>query len=234
MSGLSSYPNPDLRGWSVSNGAPPSGRWFATARVIMQLLIATYCQVRVFNRRHEPSDGGAIYVCNHQSFLDPMLVGLALRRPMYFMARDTLFKGILAPMIRSVNTFPVRRGTADLGAIKQAMRLIKKGHQVLIFAEGTRTTDGRIGNLLPGMALLSQRVAKWTVPVVIDGMFEVWPKKQMLPLPGNIVVQYGEPISQEEAKGYEPHAFVEHVRQKLISIQTDVRSRAGKTPLEYD
>ena len=114
------------------------------------------------------------------------------------------------------------------------MRRIKKGGQVTIFAEGTRTSDGRIGSFLPGMAILSQRVADWTIPVLIDGAFEVWPRKQMLPLPGNIVVQYGRPISREEAQSHTPQVFVDNVRQRLINIQTEVRRRAGKKPLDYD
>ena len=231
---LSSYPNPDLRGWRVGEGALQPERWYRAARWLVRMLISSYCQVRVFNRHYEPSSGGAIYVCNHQSFLDPMLAGLALRRSLNFMARASLFKGVLGPMIRSVNSFPVRRGTADLGAIKEAMRRIKRGSQVTIFPEGTRTRDGRIGAFLPGMAILSQRVADWTVPVLIEGAFEVWPRKQMLPLPGNIVVQYGRAISRAEARSYTPQAFVDNVRQRLITIQTDVRRRAGKRLFEYE
>jgi 1-acyl-sn-glycerol-3-phosphate acyltransferase len=150
------------------------------------------------------------------------------------MARDTLFRfPIFRQIIESLNAFPVRRGTADLTALKEAMRRLKAGGQVVVFAEGTRTTDGRIGPMLPGVAVLAQRAAEWTVPVLIDGAFEAWPRTSPLPMPGSVVVQYGEPIPQKVARKMSAEELVERVRRQLIDIQTDVRRRVGRPPLRY-
>ena len=204
-------------------------------RRVFQVTMGAIWQVRVFNRHLEPARGGAVYISNHQSFLDPMLASMALRRPMNYMARDTLFRfPIFRQIIESLNAFPVRRGTADLTALKEALRRLKAGGQVVVFAEGTRTTDGRIGPMLPGVAMLAQRAAAWTVPVLIDGAFECWPRTAALPLPGSVVVQYGRPISQDQARAMEPGAFVESIRRQLIEIQTDVRRRVGRPALRYD
>ena len=119
-------------------------------------------------------------------------------------------------------------------ALKEAMRRLKAGGQVAVFAEGTRTRDGRIGQLLPGMAALSQRVAEWTVPVLIDGAFEAWPRSQPLPLPGNIVVQYAPPIPRDEARKLKPRDLMDRIRRTLIATQADVRRRAGRPALAYD
>ena len=88
--------------------------------------------------------------------------------------------------------------------------------------------------LLPGVALLSQRAADWTVPVCIDGAFEAWPRRQALPRPGSIVVQYARPIPQAEARKIKPRQFVERIRRTLIGIQAQIRSRAGRPALVYD
>ena len=176
-----------------------------------------------------------MYICNHQSFLDPMLIGFALRRPMSYMARDSLFRTPgFRQLIRSVNAFPVRRDTADTGAMKEAMRRLKNGRQVVVFAEGTRTRTGHVGPFLPGVALLSRRAAKWTVPVMIDGAFEAWPRTQALPGLGSIVVRYGEPISQERVRKMAPDEFVAAVRNTIIAMQADMRRRVGRPPLNYD
>jgi 1-acyl-sn-glycerol-3-phosphate acyltransferase len=150
------------------------------------------------------------------------------------MARSTLFDTPgLGPLMAALNTFPVKRGTADTGALKEAMRRIKRGGQVLIFAEGTRTLDGKMAPFLPGVSLLAQRAANWVVPVVVDGAFEAWPRTSSLPKIGDITVSFGEAIPQEEARKLKGASFVEHLRQIMIQMQTDIRRQKGKPELEY-
>lgn len=229
-----SYPNPELMGWRFAEGVPRPSLHYRAMRRFFQVTMCAMWKIRVFNRRFEPAGGGAVYICNHQSFLDPMLMSLSLRRPMNYMARDSLFRlPGFREVIRSLNAFPVRRGTADTAALKEAMRRLKRGGQVVVFAEGTRTRDGRIGEFLPGVALLAQRAAEWTVPVLIDGAFEAWPRTQALPSPGSVVVQYARPISRASAREMKAAAFVAEVRGRLIEVQTEVRRRVGRPELHY-
>ncbi|MBI5723303.1 MAG: 1-acyl-sn-glycerol-3-phosphate acyltransferase [Planctomycetes bacterium] len=235
MTRLSSFLNPALAGFRLPAGVPGPSLWYRFARRVVQVAFTALWQLRCFNRRFEPTEGGALYICNHQSFLDPILMALSLRRPMNFMARDTLFHSrLLKPLMESLDAFPVKRDSADTGAMKEAMRRLRDGKQLVIFAEGTRTADGRIGLLLPGVTLLAQRAAKWTVPVVIEGAFEAWPKSSPLPIPGHIVVQYGRAIPQESARQMPAEEFTSHIRAKLIEIQTDIRRRLGKKQFVYD
>ena len=235
MKAPGSYPNPCLRKWRFGAGVPSPNLWYRFMRRIFQVTMCPIWQIRGFGRHYEPGGGGAVYICNHQSFLDPILMGMWLRRPMNYMARESLFRAPgFKQIIESLNAFPVRRGTADTAAIKEAMRRVRSGHQAVVFPEGTRTRDGRIGPFLPGVALLSRRAAEWTVPVLIDGAFEAWPRWQMLPRPGSIVVQYAPPIHRSEARKLEPAALVEHVRRILIAMQADVRRRVGRPQLKYD
>ena len=235
MSRRASYPNPALRTFRFACGVPAATPYYRFMRCAAQVFFPVFWKMRVFNRHYEPADGGAVYICNHQSFLDPMLMSLSLRRPMNYMARHTLFRmPLFRQLIASLNAFPVHRGAADVAAMKEAMRRLKAGHQVVVFAEGTRTRDGRIGPLLPGVALLARRAAKWTVPVVIDGAYEAWPRTQALPSLGHIVVQYGRPISRREATGVKPKVLIEQVRQTMIEIQTQIRRLLGRPALDYD
>lgn len=235
MDRLTSFPNPELTGLGFPQGVSRGTPWYRWCRCFLQVTFCAYGKVRVFNRCYEPTSGGAVYICNHQSFMDPILMSFALRRPMSYMARDTLFQiPLFGRIISSVYAFPVRRGSADTGALKEAMRRLKAGGQVVVFPEGTRTTDGRIGSFLAGVALLAQRANAVTVPVVIDGAYECWPRTQMLPSPGNIVVQYGKPISVADARKMAPQAFVHRVRAELIDIQTGLRHRVGRPALKYE
>jgi len=231
---LSSYPNSHLQRLRFSPEVQQLSLLYRVARRFTQVLMCSLWKVRVFNRRYEPDSGGVLYLCNHQSFLDPPLVAFALQRPMDFMARDTLFRGhFFKRLIEMFHAFPVKRGAADVGALKEAMRRLKAGRQLVVFPEGTRTEDGRIGPFLPGAALLAQRAARWTVPVVIDGALECWPRSQKLPSLGSIVVQFGQPISQETARKYEAQSFMDMVQQQVTQMQTDVRRRVGLPTFDY-
>ena len=236
MKSPTSFPNPELSGLRLPKGVPGPSLFYIFMRRFFQVTISLGCNIRVYNRHFEPTRGGAVYICNHQSFLDPVLMSFALRRPMSYMARDTLFHvPLFKRFITALNAFPVRRGTADTGAMKEAMRRLKAGGQVVVFAEGTRTLDGRIGPFLPGVALLARRSAEWTVPVVLDGAYEAWPRTQMLPSPGSsISVRYAQPIHRDEARKMDAETFINHVRDVLIEMQADVRRRTGRPKLEYD
>ncbi len=232
---LSSYSNAHLKRLRLAQDAQRLSIFYRIARRFTQVMLCSMWRVRVFNRQCEPESGGVLYLSNHQSFLDPPLIGFALQRPMNFMARASLFSNpLFGKMISKLNAFPVKTGTSDIGAFKEALRRLKGGGQLALFPEGTRSTDARIGPFLPGAAMLAQRAAKWTVPVLIDGAAECWPRKRKLPLPGSIVVQYGQPISQAEARKYDTEDFVKMVRGRLIDIQTDVRRRVGRPELTYD
>jgi 1-acyl-sn-glycerol-3-phosphate acyltransferase len=234
MTNHRSHPNPDLHGWNLGTDIQQPGLYYRIMRRGCHALCTALWNTRVYNRHVEPPTGGVVYVSNHQSFLDPILATMALRRPGNYMARDSLFRNpLFRKLIDSLNAFPIRRGSADLAALKEAMRRLKGGRTIVIFPEGTRTRDGTIGSFLPGVAMLSQRAAEWTVPVVIDGAFDAWPRSQALPRPARVVVQYGQPVHRNDARKRDAQEFVDSLRREMIDIQTDIRRRLGRDELHY-
>ncbi len=170
--------------------------WFRFAQAVLLLCGTVFFRLRLFYRVRLPYESGAILASNHQSFLDPVLVGLALEKPIHFMARSTLFKNPLFGMlIRSVNAFPVERDTADLKATRETLRRLKNGNFVVMFPEGTRTHDGSVIMPKPGFAMLASRAGVPIVPVVIKNSGLAWGRKDIFisRLP-RITVIYGEPF----------------------------------------
>lgn len=232
MKGLPSYPNPRLRPWRLPLGVPGPNLWYRFCRLGYRLLFPALYRLEVFNRHYEPASGSALYICNHQSFLDPPLMGLALTRPMNFMARESLFRiPVFGEWIRSQNAFPVKRASADTAAIKEALRRLRHGEQLVVFPEGTRTRDGRVGPFLPGVAMLARRAADWVVPVLIEGAFEVWPRTQPLPSLGHVVVAYCRPMHNDQVRRLGDAQFLTVVRGRIVTMQAEVRRRRGKPPL---
>ena len=100
---------------------------------------------------------------NHQSHLDPVLVGLASDQRLNYLARDTLFG--FAPfrwLINSLDAIPIDREGLGLGGLKETLKRLKRGESVLMFPEGTRTRDGEVGRLRPGFcAWLAGPACRW-------------------------------------------------------------------------
>lgn len=151
-------------------------------------------RLRVIGRENFNVEGPAIIAANHQSYLDPPLIGVAYPGELHYLARNTLFKKWLANWILTeVNAIPVDRDRGDVGALRAVLKLLKDGHRTVIFPEGTRTLTGQIQKARPGIGMI---VAKTLVPVIparIFGSFEAWPKNGKLK-PHPITVIVGKPI----------------------------------------
>jgi 1-acyl-sn-glycerol-3-phosphate acyltransferase len=180
---------------------------------------------RAWGHRNVPRSGGVLLVCNHQSFLDPMLATLALPRQCSYMARDSLFRNsTFRRLIESLNAFPVRRGEADLRAIKETIRRLRDGYAVLIFPEGTRSASGQMGPIQPGVAMLAQRAGVPVAPMAIDGACDVWPRDSKLPRAGKVQVKYGRPFSVEEIASMSPQQLVDSCRQRIQGLLDELRA----------
>lgn len=175
---------------------------------------------RVFGARHVPRTGGALLVSNHQSFLDPVLATLVIPRECNYMARDTLFHNPrFKALIERYNAFPVKRDSADLGAIKETLRRLKSGKIVCTFPEGTRTQDGSIGPFHGGVVLLARKAKVPIVPTVILGAFEAWPRTAKLPHARPIVIAYDAPIVPHERGDLDDDQLVALIRERVIGLQ---------------
>lgn len=213
----------------------PGMRWsYWVCRFLCQCGTLLLLKVRVFGRGRFPSQGGVLLVSNHQSFLDPVLATMALPREGNYMARDSLFKNRwFKGLIKFLNAFPIKRGTADMVAIKETMRRLKDGRVVLAFPEGTRSPDGRIGPMLGGLATVGKKCQVPIVPTLIDGVFRAWPRDRLLPGCGDVIVEYGEPISPAEYAKMSPDELTEEIRRRIIAMQERWHRRVAARRLEW-
>ncbi len=173
--------------------------WYAFCQLLCRVLFIPIFRIRVRGRRNVPETGGALIVSNHQSFFDPVLIGVGLRREVHYMARDSLFRRrIFGRLIESLNAFPIKREGVDVAAMREAISRIRQGRLVLVFPEGTRTRDGSFGTIRRGLSLISERARATVVPAVIQGAYEAWPRGAPMVRPHRIAVAFGEPITVEE------------------------------------
>ncbi|MCD4830744.1 MAG: 1-acyl-sn-glycerol-3-phosphate acyltransferase [Anaerohalosphaeraceae bacterium] len=187
-----------------------------------------------YNRKYIPKKGGFLLLSNHQCFLDPMLNASPIRRQCCFAARDSLFRvPIFGPLFHSFNAIPVRRGEADMTAMRAFIEKLQSGMVLVLYPEGTRTSDGKIAEIKPGFGLLARKANVPVVPSVIDGGYECWPKTQGLFQPGNMYVTYGSPIPVEHIKAIGDRAFAKELTKILRQMQAELRTKVGKEPFDY-
>lgn len=219
-------PAPDGR---PSAGTQSPGRvrlYYRVLRYLAQIFFVFYFRGRVFGIRNVPPTGPVLLVCNHQSFLDPISSTVAIRRECSYMARDTLFvNSHFKRLIESLNAFPVKRGAADVGAVKEILRRLKNGRLVVVFPEATRTRDGEISEINPNSLLIAKRARAVIVPTVVDGAFEAWPRTAFFPRPVRMHVTYCEPISVNEVVDWPIERIAESVTRRMKDALMESRVR---------
>lgn len=169
---------------------------------LFRALAHGFYDYRVIGReRLEAIKGGALIVCNHASFFDPPLVGIAFDEEIHYLARKTLMSNTLAAKVYDAwNSIPVDQDKPDMSGLKSVIRQLRSGGKVVIFPEGSRTPTGQLLPAEPGTGLI---VAKANVPVIpmrLFGTYEALPIGAPYPKPSQITLVVGEPWQYDRSK----------------------------------
>jgi 1-acyl-sn-glycerol-3-phosphate acyltransferase len=166
---------------------------------LSRLLAKIFFRFRILHRERMLQSGPVILASNHQSYLDPPLVGNACDRAIYFLARRSLLNvPVLGWLLPKLNVIPVNQEGVDRSALKGIINVLKQGECALVFPEGARTLDGGLQPAQPGVGLIIARTLAPVVPVRIFGAHEALPRGGGFHFhPITIVV--GEPIHFSEA-----------------------------------
>jgi 1-acyl-sn-glycerol-3-phosphate acyltransferase len=142
---------------------------FLFGRQMFRIMFSLFYRWHIEGAENVPKSGGAIIAPNHMSFFDPPLTGSAMKRPLYFMAKKELFDiPVFGWIIRRTNAFPVKRGLQDMSAMRHAFSLLEQGHLLLMFPEGTRSKNGRLGKARMGSGMVACNAQVPLIPVKIE------------------------------------------------------------------
>ncbi|MFO0947294.1 MAG: lysophospholipid acyltransferase family protein [Planctomycetota bacterium] len=164
---------------------------FNIAYALAAVLVGYPFPVRQSGNATVPKSGGILVVGNHQGFLDPIVIGLTLPRKASYLARASLFK--FPPFgwfLRCLNAIRLDRDGVAKEGIRTSLRVLEEGGALVLWPEGTRTYDGSVSELRPGILLLLRRTR---VPIVIAGVsgsYESWPRNRLLPFPRPVWIHY--------------------------------------------
>jgi len=207
-------------------------------RLVHMVFICCF-RYRRYGRSRLPLTGACILVCNHQAHLDPPAVGsLAIGRGVHFLARGTLFNNpVFGWLIRKLNAIPLRRGEADLVAIKAALKRLDSGAAMVVFAEGMRSEDGAMKPFERGTLLLLRKSRCPVVPVAVEGFHDIWPRGRKFPrlFGGASAGMIGEPIDHDELMQHGPDEALRRLAHEIDAMRLELRSNLrertnGKLP----
>ncbi len=200
-------------------------RWYDLVFHTSFWLFLLFWSLRVRGRSNIPANGPVLLMSNHQSFFDPVLIGVASPRYNSPLARKTLFANRwFAALIGSLNALPIDREGSGKEGLQAVLTALRDGRAVLMFPEGYRTNDGQLQSLQAGIALLVRRSGVPVVPIGIAGAHAAWPRRQWLPLPAPLIlppsertlaVVVGPPISAEVFHGLDRDAILSVLTQAM-------------------
>jgi 1-acyl-sn-glycerol-3-phosphate acyltransferase len=117
--------------------------------------------------------------------------------------------------------------------MKIFLEKLKYNFGLVLYPEGTRTSDGKIAEIKPGFCLLARRANVPIVPAVIDGAFECWPRHKKIYRPKKVFVTYGKPIPPQIIAELGDRQFAKYLTKILRDMQTELRLKVGRKPLDY-
>jgi 1-acyl-sn-glycerol-3-phosphate acyltransferase len=162
---------------------------------VVNPILRLYFRGRIYGADNVPKSGPLIIVANHASDFDPPILSASVRRPVSYMAKEELFQvPVLKQAIRLYGAYPVKRGSADRSAIREALKQLEEGWAVGIFLQGSRTADGRIPKPKIGAALIAAKAQVPLLPVSLWGTHRIFVKGSPVPRPVPLTIRIGEPF----------------------------------------
>ncbi|MSQ30618.1 MAG: 1-acyl-sn-glycerol-3-phosphate acyltransferase [Dehalococcoidia bacterium] len=201
---------------------------YAACVALTRLIVHVFTRLEVVGRERVPAEGALIFVANHVHLLDPPLVAACVDRRVHPMAKRELFEiPLIGWFFHAYGAFPVRRFSADMGALRVARNILRNGEAVLMFPEGTRgIRQGAATELRParpGSAVVAQMSHAPVVPVAITGSNVALPGVFIAWIFGrrpHVRVEFGEPlvIAEPSSGGDSPEVATDRMMRRIAAM----------------
>jgi len=191
---------------------------------IFRAAAKAFFRYQVVGRDKLVTDGPVLIASNHESFLDPPLVGIAYDDSVYYLARKTLFKGPTKWLYPRWNAIPVDQEAPDMSSLKKIIKILKDGEQVVVFPEGSRTLTGKLQPGEAGVGLIAAKSRAVIQPVRIFGAYEALPRGSGRLRFHPVTIVVGDPMTltpeEMKAKGREAYqAISDRIMAEIAKIK---------------
>ncbi|MCX6345117.1 MAG: lysophospholipid acyltransferase family protein [Armatimonadetes bacterium] len=185
-------------------------------------IAAMICRIfgrwQVIGKENIPKTGGALLCGNHVSYMDPPALGARVGRRVHFMAKIELFQiPVFGFIIRKVGAFPVKRGTADRGALKQAIEYLQNGEVVAMFPEGQRSLGRGLQPAEAGVGMIVLRAKAPVIPVALINSDKLFPPHSAFLHFTKLKVVYGKPVKLDDLYAQGGREAIEEVGKRIMA-----------------
>lgn len=190
---------------------------YAWVRYPVRFLYKLFYDFRIEGVENIPQDKPVVLASNHRSYADPVILTMPMKLPVSYMAKEELFKNkLFGWFIRKLGAFPVVRGSGDMSVIDDSIRILESGRNLVIFPEGTRSKDGRVGKGKTGVALIAAKSGADVVPcgIIFEG--------EKLHFRSKLTLRFGKPIKAEELAIGDDRGELKTVKKRIMSAITEL------------
>lgn len=199
---------------------------YLISKAILFAFLKIFNRLEVIGAENVPLKGGVIIAANHVSYMDPPVIGVSLKRRPVYMAREGLFKIPILGFFVKMFAIPVTRGKAQPSTIKEAIRRLKSGELIVIFPEGSRSSDGSFLDAKRGVGVLSAMCGVPVIPTFIKGTEKALPVGAKFLKPSKIKVIFGKPMSFDKGTDKQLH---EKISKDIIEEIKNLKTKEQKT-----
>ncbi len=196
------------------------------SRLLWEKVFICFFGFRVVGREKLLSEGPVVVASNHESFLDPPLVGVMFRHEVYTLARKTLFRGFGAWLYPRMNAIPIDQERPDMASLKKIIKLLRQKNHVVIFPEGSRTLDGNLQPAEAGTGLIVAKSKAVVQPIRIFGAYNALPRGSSKLKFTPITIVVGDPITftpeELKAKGRDDYQKIsDRIMDEISKLTLD-------------
>lgn len=194
-------------------------------------LCAFLFRLKVEGSDRVPAQGGLILACNHASYADPVFIGVATVRELFYLTKREVFTvPVLGKLIQRLNALPIDRSRGDRRALTTVEKRLKAGGAMFLSPEGTRNKTGRLLAPKAGVGMLAFRASVPVVPVCILGTSNIWGSLFGL---SRVVVRFGHPVRFNEAtfNGKKKELYQAISEEVMVKIQELKQAHRQAGPL---
>lgn len=200
--------------------------WYQLCRTSCQAALDILARPRCDGRGNVPKTGPVLIVSNHQSYLDPPLIGSRVTRRLNYLAKKELFHSkLFGALIRSVDAISLDQKGIGFQGIKETLKRLRNNEAVLIFPEGMRSLDGELNPFRKGYINLAVKTGAAIVPTALDGAWAMYPPRQKFPnfLKPRVRVRFGKAITPADYKGMSEERLHDLVEEKVRELFAEIR-----------
>ena len=184
------------------------------------ILVLGGIKLTINGKENIPQTGNVLFVGNHQSMLDIVTMLLAVNRPMGFVAKESLAKlWLIRTWIECIGSVFIARGESRkaLQTIINSAKIVKGGHSLMIYPEGTRSKDGSLGEFKPGSLKIASRGEAAIVPVATDGNYKALPAGSIWLRATQVSLTFLPPISAQEVQAEDTTIIAQKISEQIAA-----------------